>query len=146
MVHAHLSPQYRSVSLPLFVTQIYYHSQNPPPSLHTVRPLPPLLRHTVAITRPPSHSLPHPSAPAPSAWSHTQLHCCTLTRPLCNTHAVPRAPPAASPHPPAAAGGGADDLTARARRGPARPQIGWPRLRGTSKPERELQLWWNGRN
>lgn len=41
---------------------------------------------------------------------------------------------------------GADDLTARARRGPARPQIGWPRLRGTSKPERELQLWRNGRN
>lgn len=46
------------------------------------------------------------------------------------------------PHTPA----GADDLTARAPRGPARPQIGWPRLRGTSKPERELQLWRNGRN
>lgn len=90
--YTHTFPLNTDLSLYPSLSHRYIITHRTLPLLCTVRPLPPLLHHTVAITRPPSHSLPHPSAPSPSAWSHTQLHCCTLTHPLCNTHAVPPRP------------------------------------------------------
>lgn len=152
-LRSHSSPQHFTGPslLPPFVTHAAKLSlTTPSPSLHC--PSPPPVTVTLLYSCPQSPPIPSLSLHCLllSLVTLVQLHCYTHTQPLCNTHTVTRAAPAPNttpPHPPPeAAGGGADDLTARARRGPARPQIGWPRLRGTSKPERELQLWWNGRN